>query len=150
MHIANRANGAVLGDRIGVAERWWQRLRGLLGRPPLRAGEGLLLTPCQAIHMAGMKYPLDVVFLDQQSTVVAVYPRISPGGRTRWHESVRSALELPVGTLAATGTQVGDKLVCLPAHDGAPDGRSDARLQRQAVAQTDSILRMRSAEHPAA
>ena len=150
VQIANRANGAILGDRIGVAEWWWQRLRGLLGRPPLRAGEGLLLTPCQAIHMAGMKYPLDVVFLDQQSMVVAVYPRISPGGRTRWHASVRSALELPVGTLDATSTQVGDTLVCLPAHGGAPDGCSEAGPQLQAVAQTESVLRMRSAEHSAA
>ena len=145
VRIVNRVNGAVLGDHVGAAEWWWQRLRGLLGRPPLEAGEGLLLTPCRAIHMAGMKYPLDVAFLDRQDTVVAVYPGIAPGRRTRWHASARSALELPVGTLAATGTQVGDTLVCSPT-GSTPSGD---RLEQQAVLGTESVLRVHPAEHSA-
>ena len=120
VRVVNPASREYLGHRIAVAETWWQRLRGLLGRPALRHGEGLLITPCRAIHMAGMKYPLDVVFLDRQSTVVALYPGIAPGGRTRWHASARSALELPLGTLDATGTQVGDTLRCSPADARKP------------------------------
>ena len=120
VQIANPASGAELGQRVGVAEWWWQRLRGLLGRPRLQPGEGLLLTPCRAIHMAGMKYPLDVIFLDRQGTVVAVYPSIAPGKRTGWHASARSALELPAGTLDATGTQVGHTLRCSPADAREP------------------------------
>jgi uncharacterized membrane protein (UPF0127 family) len=120
IQIVEAASGAKLGERVAVAERWWQRLRGLLGRPALQPGEGLLLTPCRAIHMAGMKYPLDVLFLDEQGTVVALYPGIAPGGRTRWHASARSALELPAGTLEATGTQVGDRLRCSPADTREP------------------------------
>ena len=145
VQIVDPASGAELGQRVGVAEWWWQRLRGLLGRPPLQAGEGLLLTPCRAIHMAGMKYPLDVVFLDRQGTVVALYPSIAPGGRTRWHASARSALELPAGTLEATGTQVGNSLVCSPT-DSAPSGD---RLDQRAVVGTESILRMHPGEHSA-
>ena len=145
VQIINPASGAELGQRIGVAEWWWQRLRGLLGRPRLQPGEGLLLTPCRAIHMTGMKYPLDVAFLDRQDTVVAVYPGIAPGTRTRWHASARSALELPVGTLTATGTQIGDSLVCSRT-DRAPSG---ARLEQQAILRTESILRMHPGEHSA-
>jgi uncharacterized membrane protein (UPF0127 family) len=60
--------------------------------------------------MFGMKYPIDVAFLDESGKVVALYPSLQPGGRTRWHGRARSALELPDGTLAATRTTVGDTL----------------------------------------
>jgi hypothetical protein len=58
--------------------------------------------------MMGMKFPLDVAFLDAGNRVVARYPRLSPGVRTRWHRRARAALELPAGTLDETGTMVGD------------------------------------------
>ena len=37
----------------------------MLGRPAPRPGEGLLLTPCSSVHMYGMRFPLDVAFLDR-------------------------------------------------------------------------------------
>ena len=107
----NRARGTVLGTRIGLADRWWYRLRGLLGRSTLGDGEGLLLRPCRAVHMAWMAFPLDVAFLDARGGVVASYHALPPGGRTRWHTDARDALELPAGTLARTGTVNGDTIV---------------------------------------
>lgn len=104
----NTARGRTLGTRIGVADRWWLRLRGLSGRADLPTGEGLLLRPCRAVHMMGMKFPLDVAFLDAANRVIARYERLAPGGRTGWHRGAQAALELPAGTLAATGTQEGD------------------------------------------
>jgi uncharacterized membrane protein (UPF0127 family) len=58
--------------------------------------------------MVGMKFPLDVAFLDAGNRVIARYERLSPGGRTRWHRAARVALELPAGTLQDTGTMEGD------------------------------------------
>jgi uncharacterized protein len=107
----NAARGTVLGTRIGLADRWWYRLRGLLGRSGLGQGEGLLLRPCRAVHMAWMAFPLDVVFLDQRGGVVASYRSLAPGSRTRWHSNAADALELPAGTLVATGTVEGDMIV---------------------------------------
>jgi uncharacterized protein len=104
----NRARGRLLGARIGVADRWWLRLRGLGGRAGLAPGEGLLLRPCRAVHMMGMKFPLDVAFLDAGNRVVARYPGLRPGARTRWHRAARDVLELPAGTLDETGTVEGD------------------------------------------
>jgi uncharacterized membrane protein (UPF0127 family) len=104
----NAARGRELGSRIGVADRWWLRLRGLGGRTELPAGEGLLLTPCRAVHMMGMRFPLDLAFLDAGNRVVARYERLAPGAHTRWHRTARAVLELPAGTLGATGTVEGD------------------------------------------
>ena len=107
----NATRGRTLGERVGLADRWWLRLRGLLGRPPLAPGEGMLLTPCRAVHMYGMKYPLDVAFLDPHGEVVAAYHGLAPRQRTEWHPSARDALELPAGTLRDTDTREGDVLV---------------------------------------
>ena len=102
------ARGRVLGVRNGVAAWWWLRRRGLSGRADLAPGEGLLLKPCRAVHMMGMKFPLDVAFLDAGNRVIARYERLAPGARTRWHRAARAALELPAGTLQETGTTDGD------------------------------------------
>ena len=94
-----------------MADRWWYRLRGLIGHSGLKPGEGLILRPCRAVHMACMSFPLDVAFLDRAGGVVASYHAIAPGDRTRWHSGALDALELPAGTLNATGTVEGDTIV---------------------------------------
>jgi uncharacterized membrane protein (UPF0127 family) len=110
VRVRNAANGMELGWRVGIADRWWSRLRGLLGRPPLGDGEGLLLVPCRSVHMLGMTFALDVAFLDSHGQVIAVYPDLQPGSRTRWHKHARYALELAPGALVATHTEVGTTL----------------------------------------
>ena len=112
-------DGVDLGGRIAVASTFWKRLKGLLGAPPLRTGEGLLLDPCQAVHMYGMKQALDVAFVSGGGRVVAVYHDLRPGQRSKYHGKARQALELPVGRLRETGTRVGDQLVV----EDAPDAR---------------------------
>jgi uncharacterized membrane protein (UPF0127 family) len=116
IRVVNETRGRELGGRIGLADRWWPRLKGLTGRR-IEAGEGLVLVPCKAIHMYGMKQALDVAFVDEGGSVVAIYPDLAPGRRTPFHRPARKAIELPPGTLADTGTQVGDVLACRPAEE---------------------------------
>jgi uncharacterized membrane protein (UPF0127 family) len=97
-----------------MADTWWTRLRGLIGRPPLGPDEGLLLRPCRGVHMWGMTYPIDVALLDAENAVVALYRELAPGARTHWHGRATCALELPGGKLAETGTEVGDVLNWAP------------------------------------
>lgn len=61
--------------------------------------------------MAWMSFPLDVAFLDRKGEVVATYQALAPGARTLWHSNAVDALELPPGTLARTGTVIGDIIV---------------------------------------
>lgn len=114
----NLDRGAVVADRVAVADRWWSRARGLLGRT-LGDGEGLLIRPCRAVHMLGMTYPIDVLFLDADHRVVAIYPELRPARVTGYHRHAEMALELPAGVAAKTGTHVGDRLsATTPSHDG--------------------------------
>jgi len=110
LRIVNRTRNRVLGSRVALADQWWHRARGFMGRPPPDPGEGLLLSPCRAVHMHGMKYSLDVIFLDRQGRVTAAYPDLKPGRRTAWHGEARYALEIPAGTLGETETREGDLL----------------------------------------
>jgi uncharacterized membrane protein (UPF0127 family) len=115
VRVANLDRQATIGDHVLVAETWWRRLRGLLGRPPLQAGDGLLIRPCRAVHMFGMRYAIDLIFLDDRNRVEATYADLRPGRMTHFHRVAVAALELPAGQLARTGTQVGDRLEVTPA-----------------------------------
>jgi uncharacterized membrane protein (UPF0127 family) len=57
-----------------------------------------------------MRHPIDVVFIDRDERVVALYPALPPRRLTRWHRRARTALELPANTLGPTGTRTGDQL----------------------------------------
>lgn len=114
LRVVNTRRNRELGGRIGLADGWVARLRGMIGRPTPGPGEGLLLTPCRSVHMYGMRFSLDVAFLDADGAVVATYRRLSPRSRTGWHRNAVHALELPPGTLETSGTLVGDVLVWSP------------------------------------
>lgn len=102
VRVVNTSRGRVLATRVCVADRWWQRLRGLLGTSSLPPGEGMLLHPCPSVHTFGMRYPLDVAFLDRSGTVLAVYPALAPNRLTRIHRGATFALELAAGSLGDT------------------------------------------------
>jgi uncharacterized membrane protein (UPF0127 family) len=128
LRVVNAGRGAVLGTRVALADRWLARLRGLLGRPELATGEGLLLTPSGSVHMLGMRYAIDVALLDADRWVVSIHPGLRPGWHMAARAGARYALELPVGTLAATGTVPGDRLDWQETSAG-PDGRRGSHLE---------------------
>lgn len=106
----NTSRSGTVAENVRLANTWWTRLRGMLGQPEPAPGEGLLLAPCQSVHMFWMKYPLDIAFLAPDGSVVETYHELAPSKRSRWHRDADRALELRAGTLAHTGTQIGDRL----------------------------------------
>ena len=108
MRIVNRTRGTLLGSKVALADTGWTRLRGFLLRPEPRAGEGILLTPCNAIHTWGMRFSLDVIFLDAAGRVLKVIESLPPRTTPGRVPGGRYVLELPTGTIRATGTAVGD------------------------------------------
>jgi len=91
------------------ASTLWQRLRGLIARPPLKTGEGLLITPCSSVHTIGMRYPLDLVFLDRNGHVVKCVAGLKPYRMAAAHKA-RHTLELPAGSIADSNVAVGDRM----------------------------------------
>lgn len=101
--------GQVVCEGCLVADSAWTRMRGLLGRRGLESGEGLLITPTGSVHTFFMRFPIDVLFLDERGTVLRVSSALAPW-RTLVCARATSALELPAGTAAASGTQASDVL----------------------------------------
>jgi len=111
VRIRNGRSGAVLGHTVQLADRWWQRAVGLLGQAVFPKGSGLLLVPCASVHTLGMRFPLDVAFLDERGCVVGKEYDLGPGRFAVGGKNARATLELPVGTLAASDTRDGDPLI---------------------------------------
>jgi uncharacterized membrane protein (UPF0127 family) len=101
-----RGNTVCVGE---IADRLLPRLRGLMGRSGLPAGEGILLRPAPSIHTAFMRFPIDVLFLDRSLRVLAVVERLGPW-RVASQRSARAVLELAAGEAARRGVLVGDLL----------------------------------------
>lgn len=102
-------SGKELATRVTVAETLPRRLRGLLGRTELPAGEGLLIRPCKGIHTFFMKFPIDAVFLDKENRIVALFRDLAPNRMTPVYRKAYATLELPAGTLDPN-TGVGDRV----------------------------------------
>ncbi len=107
--VRNATRHRELGRKIRVAGSLIERAIGLLSTPALGAGEGMYLRPCQSVHTFFMRYPIDVLFLDAQGAVLS-QDTFSPWRVSGWHGKSRGVLELAAGTLARTGTQVGDRI----------------------------------------
>jgi len=107
--IRNRTRGSILATEADIADTSRKRRVGLLKHTELPPGQGLWIAPCEAIHTFGMKFPIDVVFLDRRKRVLKIRPNMGPR-RIALCLLGHSVLELPAGTLAATRTEKGDQL----------------------------------------
>lgn len=96
-------------ERVACAESLADRCRGLLGRPAPGADEGMLIQPCSSIHTLGMRYPIDVVWLDRDHTIRKLVDNLRPG-RFSFCPGARAVLELGAGQIRrlalARGMQV--------------------------------------------
>ncbi len=107
--VRNTTRNTILADKADIADTSLKRRTGLLKHTTLPAGEGLFISPCEAIHTFGMNFPIDVLFLDKKKKVLKVRPAM-----VRRRISIclvaDGVLELPAGTAASTGTVKGDQL----------------------------------------
>jgi uncharacterized membrane protein (UPF0127 family) len=102
----------VRGDGVEIVAETsaslWFRMGGLLFKPCPEAGKALWLQPCNAIHMLGMKYPLDVIFLDKNLKIVKLIEDICPNHFSPLVFKAHSVLEMRVGQISKLELKVGD------------------------------------------
>lgn len=87
-----------------------RRRRGLLGKASLGNDEGLVIAPTQGIHTFGMRFPVDVVFVDRSGRVLKVAANVPPN-RVRVCWRAFAALELTAGRSTSGGVSPGVRLV---------------------------------------
>lgn len=101
-------NGSVIADQVRVADTYFTRLRGLLGKKGLQKGEGLLLTQCSSVHCFFMKFTIDVVYLSKDMVVLGT-ETIRPWRVGKFFRGTKHTLELAEGD--AGTLKRGDQLV---------------------------------------
>jgi uncharacterized membrane protein (UPF0127 family) len=104
-----RDDDSVVCERCVVADRMLPRMKGLLGKRGLSAGEGLLIQPAPSIHTFFMRFPIDVVFLTKNGDVLKVAPNVGPW-RMRSCRRAFAVLELAAGEAERRGITVGDHI----------------------------------------
>lgn len=105
-----RQSGEKIASHVTVADTFFARLKGLMGRKNLAAGEGLLLVPCPQIHTCFMRFSIDAVFCDKGGRVLYVKEQMKPWRLGRFVRGGHCTLELPGGSLAGR-VHVGDELL---------------------------------------
>ena len=99
----------MIADRADAADTSEKRRRGLLKHTHLDPGEGLWISPCEAVHSFGMKFAIDLVYLDKKKRVRKVRRNLVPR-RLSACLTAHSVLELPVGAIDESRTEAGDEI----------------------------------------
>jgi uncharacterized membrane protein (UPF0127 family) len=87
---------------------------GLMFRRRLAPGEGLWLEPCRSVHMFFMRFPLDLLFIARDGTVLRAVEDLRPWRVSPAVWRARAVAELPAGTIAGLRIIAGDTLQLRP------------------------------------
>ncbi len=128
VYVYNKTREAFVATEVTVADTYLRRLIGLLGKTRrwARSGRGLWIVPSHGIHTIGMLFPIDLVFLSKEKTVLHVEEHVRPFSISKVVLKATSVLELPAHTIFRSGIQVGDCLQIRPRRtmENVPSRRS--------------------------
>ncbi len=104
-------NRQCVAGSIQIAESFAARLVGLLGRRELGCEEGLLIKPGGSVHTLGMRFAVDVLFLDRRLRILRIVAALLPGRFAVAPRGTRSVLEIAAGRAAWLELRAGMSLV---------------------------------------
>ncbi len=110
MRVLNATRGSDVVTAGKRADNFLTRLVGLMGKGSIGDGFGLLIEPCDSIHMFFMRFPIDALYVDRDGRVLRVCRNLRPWRVGPFVRRSQYVLELPAGTAERTGTREGDQL----------------------------------------
>jgi uncharacterized protein len=106
--VKNLTKNILLSAQAELADTFFSRMRGLLGRRAFSEGQAMVITRCNSIHMFFMKFPIDAIFLNAAGRVVGIVKNIRPFQVSPVFWTSERVVELPAGTLDRSATSLGD------------------------------------------
>ncbi|HQP09902.1 MAG TPA: DUF192 domain-containing protein [Candidatus Omnitrophota bacterium] len=100
----------MIAQKGKVADTFFSRMIGLLGRNSLQEEEALVITRCQSIHMFFMRFAIDTIFVDKANRVVGMVKGIKPFQISPIFFNASYVIELPERKIVQTGTALGDRI----------------------------------------
>ena len=110
--LVSETTGKIVVARLRIADGFWSRLAGLQFRRRLPSDAGVLLVPCNSVHTGFVRFPVDVVFLDRQGSVLAIRRDLRPWRLALGPRKSHAVLEVVAGS---ADVQPGEKLRLEPA-----------------------------------
>ena len=110
MVILNLTRETIPARNAHAASGFGERLAGLIGKRFSSELDGMVFDRCNAIHTFFMRCPIDVIFADDHYKVLKAVSAFPPWRPFLICRGAYYVIELPAGTLAATGTEAGDQL----------------------------------------
>jgi len=95
---------------VELADRLFERMKGLIGRRSLPVGRAILLRPCNSIHTMLMRFHIDVIFLNKNGEVLRIVKDLPPCRFAFGGKNARSALEMKTGWFDWSTLCIGDEL----------------------------------------
>lgn len=110
MRVLNKTKHCIIASQGQLADTFFSRLKGLLGRSGLSDQEALVITHCNSIHMFFMKFPIDVIFVDKNNYVVGLVEGIKPFQLSKIYFKSNYAVELMQGKIRKINVEIGDSI----------------------------------------
>jgi len=101
----------LLFDSIKTADNFFIRAFGLIFRKEPKPGEGLLFYKCNSIQTFWMRFKIDVIFLDKNNKISALFSELAPFRVTPFIKGADKALELRKSSIKNTELRPGDALL---------------------------------------
>ena len=95
---------------VKIANTFLTRLAGLMFQKKLLQGTGLLLVPCNSVHMCFMRFAIDVIYLDKEYQILKVVKNLRPWTGLSMCGKAWATLEMTAGEAERCGLVVGKKL----------------------------------------
>jgi uncharacterized membrane protein (UPF0127 family) len=102
--------GTVLASNVVVAATRATRTAGLMARESLDPGEALWIVPSRGVHTCWMRFPIDVIALDDKGIIIDRVVNLKPWRIRLPRRGTAGVLELSAGTLDAVGAHVGHRI----------------------------------------
>ena len=110
LYKTTETNAELIADQLQLADSFYSRAKGLLGRDGLSGNQGLWIKPCRDIHTFFMKFAIDCVFLDRKMQIVKIQTRVSPFRLVGPYWKSDSVMEFNSGFVEEKKLRVGDQL----------------------------------------
>jgi len=108
--LLNASTGTIVATRIDRLTGFFQRAIGLLVRSSVQRDEGVWLSSSHAIHTLGMRYAIDVLFVDREGCVLRICRNVRPNRLSLSCRKANAVVELGGGALNQIDVLVGDRL----------------------------------------
>ena len=106
-----RIEDNIIGNNIGIADNFFTRFKGLMFEKTLPENTGLMIYPCNSIHMFFMNFPLDILFVNKDDIIVNYLENFPKNKVSKIYSNAKYVIELPAGTINKKNIQKNQKIL---------------------------------------